>query len=158
MSRELITDWSTYQTATERLFGLNHKKLLIYDEDLLSLRLHESTRMDWLKTFLQSAQPNSLRIALRNAEPLRRHHSQLLRLFALYAHIVTVQETGEQLGALRDAMVLADEKHGLIRFERDQARSKLLIDEPEALRPYLLRFEEIWASPGHIVGATNLGL
>ncbi len=158
MSRELITDWSAHQAATERLLGLAQRKLLIYDEDLVKLRLHEPARLNWLKVLLQSAQPNSIRIAVRDAEPMRRQQSQLLQLFAVYAHIVTVQETSEQLASLRDAMILVDNQHGLIRFDRDQARSKLLIDEADAIRPYLQRFEEIWASPGNVVGTTNLGL
>ena len=158
MSRELITDWSNYQAAIDRLLVLSHQKIMIYDEDLLSLRLGESARLNWLKQWLSVAQPNSIRIAVRNAEPLRRQQSHLLQLFAVYAHIVTVHETGEELGALRDAMILVGNKHGLIRFDREQARSKLLVDEPDSLGPYLQRFEEIWEIPGNVVGATNLGL
>ena len=55
-------------------------------------------------------------------------------------------------------MILLDDQHGLIRFDRDQARSKVLINESDELRPYLLRFEEIWKEPGDVVSATSLGL
>jgi hypothetical protein len=55
-------------------------------------------------------------------------------------------------------MVLIDGKHALIRFDREQARSKLLIDEAEELRPYLNRFEEIWAEGGEMLSSNTLGL
>lgn len=158
MSRELITDWPTYQAATERILDLTSQKLLIFDEDLLSLRLHEPARLNRLKQFLQSAQPDSARIAVRNAEPLRRQQSHLLQFFAPYAHILTIHEIAEQMGSPRDTMILVDNQHGLIRFDREQARSKLLINDAAEIRPYLQRFDEIWELPGNVVGATNLGL
>lgn len=55
-------------------------------------------------------------------------------------------------------MILVDEKYALIRFERDLPRSKLLIDEPDEVRPYLSRFKEIWAEGGEPVSSTTLGL
>jgi hypothetical protein len=62
------------------------------------------------------------------------------------------------LAHLRDCMIIVDGKHALIRFDRDQARSKLLIDEADELRPYIARFDEIWSAGGEPVRATALGL
>ncbi len=55
-------------------------------------------------------------------------------------------------------MIIADGKHGLIRFERDMPRSKLLIDEADELRPYLARFEEIWTEGGVRITHSVTGL
>jgi hypothetical protein len=158
MSRELITDWGAYQAGFDQLLGLAEHQLFIYDEDLSKLRLDHPTRLAQLKRLLLSAQPGSIRIALRNAEPFRRQQTQLIQLLATYAHIITIQETSQQLSSLRDSMVLVDGQQGLIRFDREQARSKLLLDEATELRPYLLRFDELWREPGDVVSATNLGL
>jgi hypothetical protein len=111
-----------------------------------------------LEQLLQSAQPGSIRIALRSAEAFRRTQTHLIKFLAPYSHIITIQETSPQLNNLRDSMILLDDQHGLIRFDRDQARSKILINESDELRPYLLRFEEIWKEPGDVVSATSLGL
>jgi hypothetical protein len=67
-------------------------------------------------------------------------------------------ETSQPLSKLRDSMILLDDQYGLIRFDQEQARSKLLINEGDELRPYLLRFEEIWKNPGETISATSLGL
>ena len=158
MARELITDWGSYQAGFDQLLGLAEHKLYIYDEDLGKLRLDQPDRLAQLKRLLLTAQPGSIRIALRNAEPFRRQQTHLIQLLAMHAHIITIQETSPQLNNLRDSMVLIDDQHGLIRFDREQARSKLLIDEANELRPYLLRFDELWKEPGDVVSATNLGL
>ena len=158
MARELITDWSAYQAAIDRLLGLASRTLCIYDEDLVKLRLDDSGRLAHLYRLLQNAQPGSVRIALRNAEPFRRQQTHLIRLLAPHAHTITIQETSDQISSLRDSMILIDDQHALIRFDRDQARSKLLISETDDLRPYRQRFEEIWKGPGDVIGTTNLGL
>jgi hypothetical protein len=158
MTRELITHWTDYQAAIDQLLAMPCRKLSIYDEDLLKIRLDDRKRLGNLQRLLQSAQPGSIRIALRNAEPLRRTQTHLIQLLAGYSHIITIQETSQQLNRLRDSMILLDEQHGLIRFDQDQARSKLLINESDELRPYLQRFEEIWKEPGNVVSSTSLGL
>lgn len=158
MTRELITHWTDYQAAIDQLLAMPCRKLCIYDEDLLKIRLDDKKRLGNLQRLLQSAQPGGIRIALRNAEPLRRTQTHLIQHLAAHSHIITIQETSQQLGNLRDSMILLDEQHGLIRFDQDQARSKLLINESDELRPYLLRFEEIWKNPGDVISATSLGL
>ena len=89
---------------------------------------------------------------------LRQQHPQFQNLLSTYGHLAKAQETPPQLAHLRDSMILVDEKYALIRFERDLPRSKLLIDEPDEVRPYLSRFKEIWAEGGEPVSSTTLGL
>ena len=79
-------------------------------------------------------------------------------LLRTYHHTMAVHRCSDQLAGLRDTMLLVDGKHGLIRFDREQPRSKLLVDETEELLPYLNRFEEIWSEGGTPVSATTLGL
>ena len=55
-------------------------------------------------------------------------------------------------------MIIVDDKHGLIRFERDMPRSKLLIDEGNELRPYLEKFRAIWTEGGERISSSTLGL
>ena len=145
--------------AIDRLLAIASRKILIYDEDLGYLRLDSAPRLAHLKRVLGGASTgNSARLALRNAEPLRCQQPLLMNLLTDYSHCLTACQTPPQLAHLRDSMILVDDKFGLIRFERDMPRSKLLIDEAEELKPYLARFEEIWNEGGETVSATTLGL
>jgi len=158
MTRELLTSWSDYQTAIDCILALATKTIFIYDEDLGQMHLETPSRIAALKAPLGSARADCLRVALRNTTPLQQRQPLLLRLLATYGHNSAIQQTPEQLAHLRDSMILVDGVHALIRFDRDQPRSKLLIDEPEEVMPYRRRFEEIWAEGGTPVSSTTLGL
>jgi len=158
MSRELFTSWADYQSAIDHLLSLAAKRIWIYDEDLGMLHLETAERIEMLKRPLASTRQDCLRIALRNTAPLQQRQALVQRLLAMHSHNSAAQQTPEQLNHLRDSMILVDDVHALIRFDRDQPRSKLLIDEPEEVMPYRRRFEEIWAEGGIPVATTTLGL
>lgn len=158
MTRELITSWNDYQTAIDRLLALASHRLRIYDEDLAALALETPARQAELSRLLQAGQADTLQIAVRNAGPLRHNHPRLLTLATTFGHLTALQETPPSLAHLRDSMLIADERNALVRFERNLPRSKLLIDEPDEVRLYIHRFEDIWAEGGEPVGATTLGL
>ncbi len=158
MDRKLIIDWNTYQAAIDHLLGLATHKLCIYDEDLVALCLDTPNRLSQINRLLKVAQPESIKIAVRSAELLCRQKTHLIQHFAKYAQQISIRETGPEIRSLRDSMILVDEQHALIRFDRDQARSKLLINTKNELSPYLGRFEHLWNEPGNVIGATTLGL
>ena len=157
MARELINSWSDYHLALDRLLALATQQILIYDEDLGNLSL-DGHRLAHLQRVLAAGQAGAVRIALRNAAPLRSQYPRLLALLGKWSHLAAAQQTPEHLAHLRDNMVIVDSRHGLIRFDRDQPRSKLLIDDPDMIRPYQQRFEEIWGESSDPVNAVTLGL
>ncbi|MGB5207217.1 MAG: hypothetical protein WBN76_05845, partial [Azonexus sp.] len=128
MSRELFTSWADYQSAIDHLLSLAAKRIWIYDEDLGMLHLETAERIEMLKRPLASTRQDCLRIALRNTAPLQQRQPLVQRLLAMHSHNSAAQQTPEQLNHLRDSMILVDDVHALIRFDRDQPRSKLLID------------------------------
>ena len=158
MARELITSWTDYQAAIDRLLAIAHEKIRIYDENLGQLHLDASTRLEQIQRVLNAGRPEALLIALRDAALVAQSNPCLLKLLTAYCHLGSARETPEHLGHLRDNMILVDDRHALIRFDQGHARSKLLIDEPDELRPYIKRFNEIWAEGGAQIGATTLGL
>lgn len=159
MARELITTWGDYQTAIDRLLTMACDEIWIFDADLAHLRLNTAPRLDQLKRVLKAGNNGPrLQIALRNAGPLRREHPALMSLLGVYGHLMTVQETAPQIAHLRDSLIIIDGSHGLVRFEQDMPRSKLLINEGDELRPYRARFREILAEGGTPVSSMQLGL
>ena len=158
MAYELITTWGEYQSALDRLLGMARRSICIYDEDLSQIKLESPTRLNELRRLLRENQNNALRIAVRNAAPLRQQSPLLATLLGTYSHTAAAQETPATIAHLRDSMILVDDLHALVRFEKDQARSKILTDDPDALRPYINRFNEIWNEGGEVIANTTLGL
>jgi len=158
MTRELITSWSDYRAAADRLLALASEKIAVYDEDLVELRLESAAALEQLQRIVKGGQGVALRLAVRNAAPLAQRQPGLLKLLTVFGHRALAQQTPEQLAHLRDNLLIVDDRHALIRFDREQARGKLLIDEADEVRPYARRFEEIWAEGGERFTATTLGL
>lgn len=158
MSRELFNTWTDYQAAVDRALALATNHICIYDEDLGLLRLETPERLGALRRPFAASGGDCLRIALRNVAPLQQRHPLLLGLLPTHGHKCAMQQTADQLAHLRDSMILVDDAHAVIRFDRDQPRGKLLVDEPDEVMPYRRRFEEIWAEGGTPVAATTLGL
>lgn len=74
------------------------------------------------------------------------------------SHRVQLQQTHESLAFLRDTIVIADGIHGVIRFDQDHPRSKLILASRQEVAPYLQRFEDIWLERGEPFSPTVLGL
>lgn len=159
MSREILTTWTTYQAAAWRVIGLAEQCLEIYDEDLAWLKLDAPAQMTQLERLLrQPGQDICLTLIVRQSSLLLSQHPRLLRCLETYSHRCAVQQTPPELAHLRDNMVIADRRHAVIRFDREQARSKLLIDERVEVRGYGERFDEIRVQPGEAIRLQALGL
>lgn len=158
MSQELITNWGEHDSSLQKILALASTRLSIFDEDLSKLKLERPGNTDILHRFLSSDRQHLLRIVLKNAEPLRRDSPRLMKLLATFPQNMRVFECPPHLASLNDSLLIADDRHALIRFHKDNIRSKLLSDMPEECRPYVHRFEEIMKEGGEQICATTLGL
>lgn len=158
MARELITSWEGYQTAIDRLLFMACQKICIYDEDLSQLKLESSLRLPQIQRILRGGHKESLQIIVRNAERLHNQSPLLIKLLTDFSHLATAQQSPPNMAHLRDSMLIIDDKHALIRFERDLPRSKLLVDEIDEFKPYLNRFSELSSAGGEPIRTSTLGL
>lgn len=158
MARELITCWADYQTAIDRLLYMACEKICIYDADLSRLDLESALHLPQIQRVLQAGQRDSLQIIVRDANLLRHHSPRLLKLLTDFSDRSSAQQSPPDSAHLRDSLLIIDDQHALIRFERDLPRSKLLINEAAELKPYLNRFSELYAAGGESISAKTLGI
>jgi hypothetical protein len=158
MARELITSWNDYQSAIDRLLSIAEQKICIYDEDIVHLKLESTQHLTQVSRVLHAGNTNALQVIVRNGNTLSNRCPLLIKLLSDFGHLASAQQSPPHLAHLRDSMLIVDDRHALIRFERDFPRSKLLIDEIEELEPYRIRFSELLAENGELIGKTTLGL
>lgn len=158
MNPELVTTWTDYRSYLQKILLLATRHIRVFDEDLVELGLEKQENAFFLRRFLAADRQNKLQIVLRNPDPFRRNSPRLMGLFADYAVRMEVYECSPQLAKLNDALLLIDDSHALIRFHKDQARSKAIIDNSPECRPYLLRFEDILKEGVIALSAMTLGL
>lgn len=158
MARTLITSWSDCRLAVDQLLALAQREIRVYDQDLGPLGLASRETIAHLRQFLAGKRQPCIRVALRDGAELSARAPLFVELLATHGHLISLQQTPEHFAGLRDSMLLVDQRHGLVRFDRDQARAKLLIDEIDDLQPYLHRFDELWDEGGAPVTPRPLGL
>lgn len=158
MSRELLTNWTEYQQGIDTVLQSAERCLCIYDPDLQLLKLESEARSAQLARLLQEGREECVRIAVRDAGPLRTHSPRLMEMLRTYNHRMSIVETPANLSHLRDCLFLADNDHGLVRFDFEQPRSKLLLNDPEEVMPYRKRFDDLWNEGNHPIAPSTLGL
>lgn len=158
MNSELIMNWGEHEQSLRKILELATRSLRIFDEDLSKLKLEHPENAELLRGFLGTDRRHILHIVVRNAEPLRRGSPRLMSLLALFPQNMIVHACPPHLASLSDSLVIADDRHALIRFHKDSARSRAIIDDAEQCTPYVHRFEDILNEGGEQVCATTLGL
>jgi hypothetical protein len=155
---QLLTGEAEYREACDRILGLAQREIVIFDRELLALRFNEKARLDILTAFLQGDGPHRIRMVLHNPEPLMREVPRMIQLIARFSHAIEVRQTPDNLRHLADTHVFADEHHGVRRFQYDQPRSALILDDPVYLSPWRQRFEELWELSQPCLSLNTTGL
>ncbi len=158
MNPELITNWSEHDSFLQKILMLASKTLRIFDPDLSKLKLEQPGSAETLRLFLNADRQRTVSVVVKNAELFRRDCPRLMKLLATYPQNMAVIECPLHLASLNDSMLIADDKHALIRFHTDNVRSKAIIDNAEECIPYVYRFKEIMKEGGEQICATTLGL
>lgn len=158
MNEELITNWTEHDRSLQKIIALAEKTLCIFDEDLTQMKLEQSDSTAILQRFLGSDRDHRLQIVVRDAGPFRTNSPRLWTLLETHPDNMTVFECPPSLASLSDALLIADDRHALVRFHKDHPRAKAIIDNPSECGRYRLRFEEILRECGEPIGTTTLGL
>jgi len=140
----LLTSETAYRQACDAVLRRAESEILIFDRDLVALRLEEKARIEALTKFLRMDGLRRIRIVLHDPEPVERNAPRLMQLVARFSRVIDIRQSPENLRHLADTHLLADESHGVRRFHADQPRSALIVDDPAYLHPWRQRFEELW--------------
>lgn len=155
---QLLTSEADYRQACDTILRRAEREILIFDRDLVALRLEDKARLAALLEFLQLKDLRRVRIVLHDPGPLERNAPRLTRLIFRYAHLIEVRQSPDNLRHLADTHLLADEAHGVRRFHVDQPRSAMILDDPTYINPWRQRFEELWELSHPCLNINTTGL
>ncbi len=154
----LITSEADYRQACASIIVRAERELLIFDRDLVAPRLDEKSSIDLLTAFLAAPGLRRIRIVLHEPEYLRAQAPRLMQLFAHFSHLIEIRQTPDNLRQLADSHILADGVHAVRRFQFDQPRCALHLDDPAAVHPWSQRFEDLWEQSLPCLSANTTGL
>ncbi len=154
----LMTTEADYRAGCDEVIRLAENEILIFDRDLLATRLDEPQRAIRLEQFLAADRARRIRIVLHEPEIVRKHSPRMMQLLARFSHQMEVREIPDNLRHLADTHILADHRHGVRRFQFDQPRSALIVEDPPAISPWWDRYSELWEQSHSCLGANTTGL
>lgn len=154
----LLASEADYRQACDTVIGRAQREIVIFDRTLVPLRLSESSRIEKLAAFLQADATRRIRVVIHDPDRLEMDVPRLIQLVARFSHAIDVRLSPDNLRHLADTHVLADDEHGVRRFQFDLPRSALVLDDPSYISPWRQRFEELWGLSHPCLGINTTGL
>jgi hypothetical protein len=143
--------------AIERLISLARERISVFDGTLAQGGWETAARADALAKFLRA--PNArLEIIVHDTRWIETSCARLTGLLRRFGHAMTIYRTGAGAQGAMDPLLIVDARHYLHRYHLEQSRATLAIDMPQAARPLVTRFDEIWATGEPGLTGTVLGL
>lgn len=143
--------------AIDALLALARQHVQLFDIDLAQGGWHAAARVDALTRFLRQRNAR-FDVIVHDTRWMEANAPRFVRLLRQYGHAMTVYRTGAAARAAMDPLLIVDERHHLHRFHIDQPRATVAVDLPQATKPLVTRFEEIWATGEPGLAGTVLGL
>jgi hypothetical protein len=144
--------------AIDALVDRAEHTLQVFDRDLAEGGWNVANRAERLTRFLRRSRNARLAIIVHDTRYLETACPRIVALLRTYGHAMAVWRTGAEARHATDALVIADGRHHLHRYHVDQPRATLSLDMPQATKPLVARFEEIWATGEPALGGSVLGL
>jgi hypothetical protein len=133
-------------------------RLAIFDRDLADGGYNTSERFNRLKVFLLASRRNRIDIAVHYVEYLERECTRMMILLRQFPYAVQIHRTLPEAQRVQDGFVIADGRHYVHRFHRDQSRAEKAFHEESGAGLLQRRFEEIWTYSEPALSASVLGL
>jgi hypothetical protein len=155
---ERLTTVAQQVAAIDFIVSLARERIAVFDVTLARGGWDTTARADALSAFLRTARNARLDIIVHDTRWVETSCPRLTALLRRFGHAMTLYRTGSGAQGAMDPLVIVDARHYLHRHHIDQGGATLAIDMPQAARPLVTRFEEIWATGEPGLTGTVLGL
>jgi hypothetical protein len=144
--------------AIEFLISLARERIRVFDIDLSGGGWNSTERAEALSRFLRGTGNARLDIIVHETRWIETSCPRLTSMLRTYGHAMTIYRTGTDARGAMDPLLIVDARHYLHRYHISQPRATLVVDMPQAARPLVTRFEEIWATGEPGLSGTVAGL
>lgn len=156
--QETLITIAAQVAALDDLIGLARHSIRVFDFDLAQMGWNGPARAENLAAFLRKSRTAKLEIIVHDTRWLESSCPRLVNLLKTFSQAITICKTGPEAQGATDPLVIVDGRHFLHRFHFEQPGASLAIEQLQAAKPLVHRFEEIWATGEPGLTATVLGL
>jgi len=156
--QEILDTIAAQIAALDELVGLARHSIRVFDIDLSEMGWNGVARAEKLGAFLRGSRNARLDIIVHDTRYIEGSCARLRNLQSLFGQAITICRTGPEAKGAMDPLVIVDGRHFLHRFHIEQPRAVVGIEQLQAAKPLVHKFEEIWATGEVGVTANVLGL
>jgi hypothetical protein len=160
MSYQRFSDEAAYRAALSLVILRAQREICVLDIDVQRFGFEQAGLQSGLLAFLNrdKTMPSHIRLALHDVQPILTRMPRTVRIAAAHSAFFQLRQIPEAYQNLADCHLIADARDGVRRFHADHPRGAIELDAPTELRPWQMRFDELWeqCSPVTLTGLTSL--
>jgi hypothetical protein len=145
-----------YTAALDKLCGLAHRNLYLFEKDFDGLGFNAEARYETLRHFLLGSPANRMYVLAQEMHYLSTCCPRMIMLLRQFDDRLFIHQTS--LLHITAPFSVADNEHYVRRFHFDDPRGLLAQNDPENARTLESLFLEMWASSRPALSTTRLGL
>jgi hypothetical protein len=147
-----------FTAAVRELVALARRTLRCADADLSPLGLSGRATVEALRALLLSRRDARVRLLVDDDRWLERDAARLRQLQCQFPHALELRLAAPDDPVGSDSLLLADDRHLLLRRPGTVVNGRLALDDPAQAHPLVDAFERRWEVAGHNLPARPLGL
>lgn len=147
-----------FRQAIDTVIAAASGEIRIFDRDLTRVAIDRKNVADSLESFLAADRQRRLRIVVHDSEPCERYQPRVQALLRRFGQSIEIRQSPDELRNLQECYLLADNQQAALRFNLNQPRGKIVLDDPETVRPWWDRFDDLWLLSTPCLSPTRLGL
>ena len=152
-----VESLAEHAQAIDDVLALARQRVQLFDIDLAQGGWNTAARTDALSRFLRRRNAQ-LQVIVHDTRWIEANAARFVDLLRQFGAAMTVYKTGPEARGAMDPLLIVDHRHFVHRFHVDRPRAAAAIDMPQAAKPLVQRFEEIWATGEPGLAGTVLGL
>lgn len=147
---------SEFQLSVLEVLGRARRTLALADHDFSDWPLESPQAMGELARLLKEPDAR-LRLVVQAPEWLERHAARFGQLRRTFASRIECRQAPAGLAA-GEGLLIGDRIHLLRRAHYQAFRGRLLLAMPEAVEPWLRKYEQLWQESAPCLTSTATGL
>lgn len=132
--------------------------LLVFEHSLEHLGMESPATIEGLNRLVRRSPANRVHFILHETRYCEAYCPRLISLQRRFSTQIEFRRTVGAARAVYDAFMVADEKHYVRRFHRDQWRGERGVDHGTEATNLVHRFNELWEASERVLTSTVIGL
>jgi len=151
--------YTEYRSAMLAALEAATSTIAVFDPDLRETGLESSASVVVLDMLCRtSPRRDAVRILVHSIDFAERECPRLVALIGAFSHRVAIRVTATPFKSWTQPFLVADERHVVMRFDREGPRGKLAVEDVPTSSMLLAQFDTMWVSGTPTTTGVRLGI